>query len=268
MPTLRSPIKRHGGKHYLAKRIIAMMPPHVHYVEPFFGSGAVLFRKKPEDISEVVNDMDGELIAFWRVLQSPELFDRFQRVIEVTPFAEPLWQEAVDSTPADPVDRAVAFFIRYRQSRQALGRDFATMVKRTRRGMNDHVSAWLSAVNGLPEAVARLRRVLILNRPAVDVIRQNDGFETLFYLDPPYLHETRSSVGEYGAHEMTADDHKKLLTLLAGIKGKFLLSGYPSAMYDEFAQRYGWNATRKPIDNKASGSATKPKRTECIWCNY
>jgi DNA adenine methylase len=265
---ITKPLKWHGGKHYLAKRIIELMPPHTHYVEPFLGGGAVLFAKPCNGISEVVNDSDGELTSFWQVLRNPELFERFYRTVEVTPFCEAIWQDACRTVATGPVDRAVAFFIRFRQSRQGLGRDFSTMVKRTRRGMNDHASAWLSAVAGLPEAHRRLSRVVILNRDAIDVIRQNDGDKTLFYLDPPYLHATRSSVGEYRQHEMTDADHARLLDLLAGLRGKFILSGYASELYERHASANGWHLETVPIDNKASGGRQKPQRVECLWMNY
>ncbi len=72
MTKLTQPLKWHGGKHYLAKRIIELMPEHVHYVEPYFGGGAVLLQKDPEGVSEVVNDIDGELMSFWDCLRAPE----------------------------------------------------------------------------------------------------------------------------------------------------------------------------------------------------
>src|SRR5262249_5656803 len=148
----------------------------------------------------------------------------------------------------------------------ALERDFVTPVRnRTRRGMQEHCSAWLSAVEGLPAVHARLRRVLILNRPALDGIRSEDGPRTLFYLDPPYLTETRVSKSAYGPFEMTADDHNELLETLAGIRGRFLLSGYHSALYDSFARRHGWHCTDFLVVNQASGAASKRTMCEAVW---
>ena len=172
--------------------------------------------------------------------------------------------------PGGPVDNAIAFFIRYRQSRQGLGKDFATLSRnRTRRGMNEQVSSWLTAIEGLPEIHERLKRVVILNDDAVKVIRQQDGPNTLFYLDPPYLRETRSNGGgEYGEHEMTDQDHRKLLLGLAFVKGKFLLSGYRNAMYDGLAEASGWHRVDIHIDNKASSAKKKEIKTECVWMNY
>ena len=82
-----SPLKFHGGKHYLAKKIIELMPPHLHYVEPYAGGLSVLLAKDPEGISEVVNDLHKDLSNFWRVLQGGESFRVFQRLCEATPFS-------------------------------------------------------------------------------------------------------------------------------------------------------------------------------------
>ncbi len=267
--SLTPPLKWHGGKAYLAKEIISHMPPHLHYVEPFAGGLAVLLAKQYEGVSEVVNDLDGGLSNFWRVLSKPEMFADFVRAVEATPFSQELFRSAeaqVDS--GSDVERAVQFFIRCRQSRQGLRRDFATLSKnRTRRNMNEQVSSWLTAVDGLAEVHARLKRVVILNDDAVTVIRREDSPNTLFYLDPPYLHETRVTTGDY-AVEMTADDHADLLAALKELEGKFLLSGYPNAMYDDAAASNGWRRVEREIDCKASGAKEKPKRTEVLWMNY
>lgn len=279
----RQSIKRHGGKSYLAEWIISQMPPRVrnpnapaandsgwcHYVEPYFGGGAVLFALDEEGISEVVNDIDGELTNFWDVLKSPELFAEMERLLLVTPVSKVEFDRARNTRGMPPAERAVSFFVRNRQSRQGLGRDFATIVRnRTRRGMNELPSAWLSAIDGLPEVHERLRRVVILNDSALKVIRQQDGPRTLFYLDPPYLHETRSSTGEYGDWEMSSAQHFALLWLLTEIKGRFLLSGYDSALYHWFGQTFGWACDSIEIDNKASSSKSKEKRREVLWRNF
>jgi DNA adenine methylase len=288
---LTQPIKRHGGKAYLAEWIISQMPPRavnpnapadsdrgwVHYVEPYFGGGSVLLAQDPEGISEVVNDLDGELTNFWRVLQSVELFGEFKRFIETMPCSSVEFEYAKRTLQAvrhQPVgekpnaNRAGCFFIVCRQSRQALGRDFATIARnRTRRGMNELPSAWLSSIEGLPDVHARMRRVVVLNAHAPKVIKQQDGNRTLYYVDPPYLHETRSTTGEY-EHEMTRSQHVELLETLAKINGRFILSGYPSTLYTEYADRYGWHYESKQIDNKASGAEIKELKTECLWMNF
>lgn len=266
-----APIKWHGGKSYLAAQIIDLIPHHVHYVEPFFGGGAVLLQKPSrlvEGHSEVINDLYGELITFWRVLQSTELFPQFERRIALTPFAKPLWEEAVSSQSRDPVEIACSFFIRYRQSRQGLGRDFATMSRyRTRRGMNEQVSSWLSAIDGLAEAHNRLSRVAIYSEDACSVIRREDDSDTFFYCDPPYVRSTRVVEKAYSC-EMTNDQHQHLLETLGAVEGKFLLSGYRNDLYDTAAKKHGWKRLDITIDNKASSKKVKPKKVECLWLNY
>jgi DNA adenine methylase len=266
---VNGPLKWHGGKHYLAKRIVALMPPHIHYVEPYAGGLAVLLAKDPEGISEVVNDVDHELMNFWYVLKNEELFPEFVRVCRATPFSERDWREAVEGVTiyTSLIGRAWAFFVRCRQSLAGRMKSFAPLSRtRTRRGMNEQAAAWLSAVEGLPAVHERLRRVVVLNRDALDVIKQQDGPDTLFYLDPPYMSDTRSSPNVY-AHEMTEQQHADLLALLASVKGKFCLSGYRCGMYDAAAAGK-WHRTEFDLPNNSASGDTKQRRTECLWANF
>jgi DNA adenine methylase len=230
--------------------------------------------------SEVVNDIHGELINFWRTLQHREDFDAFRLRIELTPFSETEFDDALQctkalqpstpvvDTPESRIDRAVRFFILARQSRQGLMRDFATLSRnRTRSRINEQVSAWLNVIEGLPDVHQRLQKVVILNQDACDVIRKQDGEHTLFYCDPPYVHETRSTTADY-AFEMTEAQHRELLDVLANVRGKFMLSGYPSKLYEEWELRYGWKRHEYLIDNKASSGKVKETKTECLWCNF
>jgi len=256
-----SPIKYHGGKSYLAKRIVAMMPAHACYLEAFAGGLSVLFAKDGEGVAEFVNDLHGDLTNFWRVLRDE--FDAFHRIISCTPLSEIEFKE--NSRSDRPVDRAVHYFVRARQSRQGLRRDYCTPTKRLRQGMNENVSAWLTAVDGLPEIHQRLRRVEIWNRSAVDAIKKLDRLDLLVYADPPYVHETRSTTGEYGQFEMTTAQHVELLECLSGMQGKFLLSGYRCELYDDYAATHGWRCDEFELPNNASSKATKARKIECIW---
>lgn len=268
-----NPLKWHGGKSYLAPWIISHFPPHIHYVEPYFGGGAVLLAKPRgwiEGHSEVVNDINKGLANFWSVIRDDSAFMRLKQLCDLTEFSQDNFENAswTDDFGSASVHSAHGFFVRYRQSRQGLGKDFATLSRnRVRKGMNEQASAWLSAVEGLPEAHARLKRVVVLNDDALKVIKQQDGPNTFFYLDPPYLHETRVTKEDY-EHEMSASDHAELLALLDTIEGKFLLSGYRSDLYDTHAESCGWVRHEKLIDNKASSKATKDKKVECLWANF
>lgn len=280
--TVAGPLKWHGGKSYLAAWIHSLAPPSViddpvngytHRNIAFAGGLGEFWNWQPvEGISETVNDANHALSNFYAVLRDKVSFDVFKQQCEASPLECELFQQCRDATaqiltPNDPYS-AWAFFVKIRQSRQGLGKDYCTPTRRVRRGMNEQVSAWLSAVDGLPEAHARLRRVEILNIDALKFIDRLDHERALFYLDPPYIHGTRSSTGEYGRHEMTETQHFDLLKRLARIKGKFMLSGYHSPMYDADAKRFGWNCHEKSIDNKASSAKVKQQKTECVWTNY
>ena len=281
MATQVQPLKWHGGKSYLARWIHSLASPSVsedkahgytHRNYPFAGGLGELWGWECEGISEAANDIDGSLCGFWRCLQSKGLFAEFKRTVDAIPFSQREFEEWLlrggDNFEKYPYPAAVGFFIRFRQSRQGLGKDYATPTTRTRRGMNENVSAWLSAVEGLPECHERLKRVEIRNLDALEFIKKYDHPRALFYCDPPYLHETRSSTGEYGENEMSEDDHTALLASLSAIKGRFMLSGYNSDTYAEIANLCDWNRHEKTIDNKASSKKTKPKKVECVWTNY
>lgn len=272
--TLTPPIKWHGGKHYLAKKIVGLMPKHTHYVEPYFGGGAVLLAKDPDGVSEVVNDLNGTLMTFWEVLRDTELFGQFKRMCEATPFSQELWERAflelenhAQLLHEDPVVVAHLFFVAARQSMAGRMKDFTPLSRtRTRRGMNEQASAWLTAVEGLSAVHARLQRVVILSGNALDVIKAQDGQDTLFYLDPPYLHDTRKSTGEYGDFEMDEAGHAELLKTINRCSGKVMLSGYPSDLY--YRELGGWRLHKFDLPNNAAGGDTKRRMTECLWCNF
>ncbi len=217
------PLKWHGGKHYLAKHILNLMGRHLHYVEPYFGGGQVLFARdptdqrlwwqgpcsdgrKPDGVSELVNDIDGDLMNFYAVLKDPRRFEELRNRLELTLFAQPEWEAARDllAQPGDPsVERAAALFAFCRQSLAGRMKGFATPVRtRLRGGRNDGVNSWWGAINGLEAVHRRLQNVMILNKDAVDVIRSEDGPATLFYADPPYMDETRTAKKVY-KHEMS-----------------------------------------------------------------
>ena len=264
---LTPPLKWHGGKQPLARRIIALMPPHTTYVEPYAGGLGVLLAKSAADVSEIVNDIDGALTNFWNVLRDRKLYRKFLRSAQATAFCEATWKDAEKHlADADPARRAWAFFVRNRQSLAGRMDSFTPLtVTRTRRGMNEQVAAWLSAVEGLPQVHERLARVAILNRDALDVIRQHDAPTTLFYCDPPYVSDSRSTPDVY-AHEMTAAQHAKLLAALKNCQGKVILSGYASDQYDR--ELRSWSRLEIDRANSAASGDSKRRVTEIVWCNF
>lgn len=271
-------LKWHGGKSDLASRYWDVARPldwrPIHVVEPYCGGASFTLKGLARDLpySFVINDLSRDLTNFWRVLQCPTMFHCFQRQIEATPFSEWEFKHAERSYIANDLPdatAAAAFFIRNRQSLAGRMKGFTGITKtRVRRRMNNEVSAWLSTVDDLPWFHSLLRKVLILDaRPALEVIRKHDTPHTLFFVDPPYVHSTRSTSGEYGAHELTNDDHVELCHTLSVLKGKFLLCGYDNTIYEAARAAFGWQRRDFQINNHAAGGKTKEVKTECLWTN-
>jgi DNA adenine methylase len=261
---IRSPVKWHGGKHYLCHRIIDLFPPHNTYVEPFGGGASVLLNKEPSPV-EVYNDLDHAITRLFRVIRDDP--DRFQKLLALTPYSEVEFGSDLPET-TDETELARRDFVRWRMSLGGRGKAFSYTKHRVRRGMADVVSGYLSIIDEvLPEIVERLRSVQLIERSAKDVIRLWDSPDTLFYCDPPYVHSTRNkrTLDAYGV-EMTEADHRELADALRRVTGRVILSGYPSALYDEL---YGdWHYLDCEIANHASSTATKSRMTERLWCNW
>lgn len=283
---ISSPLKFHGGKQYLADRLWKLAPPHIHRVHPYGGGFGEGWNWPTEGYSEVYNDIDGRLTNFFLVLKDPGHFEEFKRQVEATPFSEfewnranahsisPLaligsaWRNGFTVSSGAMVAAAVEFFVLVRQSMAGRMDSFAPLSRnRVRRGMNEQVSAWLTAIDGLPAVHRRLMRMVILNQSALKVIRQQDGENTLFYADPPYLHETRTAKDVY-EYEMSWMDHARLLVTLSRIKGKFMLSGYDSALYRLAEKKYGWRRHEWDLPNNAASGSTKRRMKEILLCNY
>lgn len=276
--TKMNALKWHGGKTYLAKKIIKLMPRHLNYVEPYFGGGAVLFERDPNDlrfacglnkgVSEIVNDIDGRLINFWTVLRDRQLYTDFFRMCQATPFSGDIFASTFNLLDSpDPVEQAWAFFVNCRQSLAGRMKGFTGITKnRTRNQMNNEVSAWLRAIDGLQMVHERLQRVLILpSQPAINVIRTFDIPDTLFYLDPPYLRSTRVTYNEY-RYEMSKAQHAQLLQVIRGCEAKVMISGYSSPLYEEMLK--GWERFEFPLPNNASQAKVKETKIEIVWCNF
>lgn len=261
---LRPPVKWHGGKHYLASRIIELFPKHHTYLEPFGGAASVLLNKPPSEV-EVYNDLDGRITRLFRVLRDHG--EEFQRRLSLTPYSELEFRDALIEHP-DELEQARRDFVRWRLSLGGRGDSFSYTLHRVRRHMADVVSGYLSIIDEqLPHITERLRTVQIVAKPAVDVIRVWDGKDTLIYCDPPYVPDTRhsGSLEVYG-YEMTESQHRDLAAVLKKCKGHVVLSGYPSKLYDTLYR--GWHRVEFDIANHAAGAKTKSREVECVWRNY
>jgi DNA adenine methylase len=262
---VRPPVKWHGGKHYLVRRIVGCFPQHRIYLEPFGGGASVLLNKPPSEI-EIYNDLDGRISRLFRVLR-----DRGQEFVQRAQFVLYSQAEFMAARQAadigDEMDLALRDFVLWRQSFGGQGDSWSYTTTRSRGGMADVVNAWWTSIEGLPEITSRLRRVQILSQPAIEAIQRFDHPDALIYCDPPYVHATRSKgATDVYAVEMSDNDHRDLAEVLNGCQGRVLISGYPSALYSELYP--GWRRVDFDIANHAAGGHRKARETECLWCSF
>jgi DNA adenine methylase len=260
---LRPPLKWHGGKAYLARRIIGQFIDHRVYIEPFLGGGSVLLNKPPSPV-EVAGDTDADLMNFWAELQR-DLFDnRLLADIRDLPYAEEIFSRAkkaraLGNLPAH--SNASTFLVANRFSRGGLGKDFAWS-DRLRGGQPGDVNAWETIKAGMPRIGVRIMGVTFRTGPAVATIREFDAPDALIYCDPPYLHSTRSVPDAY-RHEMTEAQHVELLETLLACRGAVYLSGYRSDLYDRMLA--GWRRVEFDMPNHSGQGKAKQRRVECLW---
>lgn len=261
MPT-RPLLRYHGGKWLLAPWIIQHFPPHRTYVEPFCGAASVLLRK-PRSYCEVINDLSTQVVTLFQVLRSPAARD-LARVVGLTPFSRAEFEAAFAPTD-DPVEAARRMIIRSHQGFGAsgtLGHSTGWRASSTRCGSTP-AQDWAGLPQAIVDVAARLAGVFIDQRPALEVIDRHDRPDTLFYVDPPYVAETRGRGNPYDPKhsydaEMTDDDHHVLLARLRQCAGMAAVSGYRTALYDEALA--DWRRVERP--SMADGA--RP-RIECLW---
>ncbi len=255
----------YGGKYSHLDWLLPLLPNTTHYCEPFGGSAAVLLNRKPAPV-ETYNDIDGELVNFFRVLRNQQ--DELIGAIGLTPFSREEFRLAFSQEKdLSDLERARHFFICARQVRTGLAQTasegrWAHCKLTSRAGMAGAVSRWLGSVEGLSEIVQRLLRVQIENDPAIDVIKRYDSPETLFYCDPPYPHNSRGDSKAY-AYEMTDDEHRELAHVLQTVKGKVAVSGYDCPLMQELYS--DWKCIKAPLKQCHS---IKELRQEVLWINY
>lgn len=249
-------VRYHGGKVRIADKIVGLFPAHDCYVEPFGGGAAVLLAK-PRCKLEVYNDLDGEVVNLFRVIR--EGAEELARAVSLTPWARDEQEQSYHPTE-NQVERARRFLVR-----SHFGHGCGTHKKTGFRaaGWRQYklpVHCWGDLPDVVMDAAARMSGVVIEQRPAIQVMEANDRPETVHYVDPPYLPETRDAGKDY-AHEMTVDDHKTLIGCLRQLRGRVVLSGYASELYD--SALHDWR--RIELSALADGGR---KRTEVLWCNF
>jgi DNA adenine methylase len=253
---LKTPITYYGGKQKMLAYILPLIPEHQIYNEPFFGGGAVFWAKEPAKV-EFINDHNGEVINFYRILKHD--FQSLKNEIDVTLHSE-FQQKQAKSIYQNPsehskIKRAWAVRVLSHQSFYSIldntwkcskSRAMGAQIQSRKENFTDVYSK-------------RLERTSIFCRDALDVIKKSGHEETFHYIDPPYFN---ADMGHYGGY--TIADFEKLLQLLSEIKGKFMLSSYPSEALTRYAIKYGWNMVEYDLPRAAGGG----RKVEVLTVNY
>jgi len=253
---VKAVVKYPGAKWRIAPWIIEKLPAHHSYLEPYFGSGAVLFNK-PASRIETINDLDGDVVNLFRIIRDNP--GPLCRATATTPYSRQEYDAAFSGEPCDDIEQARRFLIRC-----WMGHGFRTNMKS---GWKNDVAGreaayavhnWQRLPAWLDVATERLRQVQIECRPALDLIKRFNRPNVLIYADPPYVMSTRR--GKQYACEMDDADHVALLEVLQRHQGPVALSGYDSALYNEHLR--GW--ARYQINTTAEKGLP---RVETLWVN-
>lgn len=264
---VKSPALRyHGAKFRLAKWVMQFFPPHSCYVEPYGGAAGVLLQKPRSEV-EVYNDLDGDVVNFFMVLRDPLSRRELIQACIQTPYARDEFDLAWEPTN-DRVERARRLAVR---AQMGFGSAGATKGKTgfridTRRKYGTCQQLWSEYPEAIRAAGERFAGVMIENRTALEVMAQHDATETLFFVDPPYMHETRvlgSGKAGYYRHEMTDAEHDELLTHLRGLSGAVVLSGYATDLYAD--RLSDW--THFETTSRISAGRGTAIRVENAWLN-
>jgi DNA adenine methylase len=266
-----SPLKQHGGKAYIAKKIISKMEFRDIFVEGFCATSITsLYLSRAYFTQMFCFDSNPFIINFWNVLQSEP--DRLIKFLRNTEYGEANFERAKEhlrsheDEPGEPFFDAAMFFIVNRMSRSADGKTFGWS-DRLRRGMPEYISAYGSAVENLGDISRLIKYINFRHGKYIDLMVEYELHKNpnvLQYLDPPYLPETRISKNSYGRHDMTEDEHKDLLDFVTrDCQGLTYLSGYNSSLYTSALADYesfSWS-----VSNNSSQQKIKPVKTEMLW---
>lgn len=260
--TLRPPFEYYGGKTHLAPKIAALLPPHDHYVEPFAGSLAVLLAKEPSR-AETANDLDGDLVTFWRVLRDrPE---ELERVCALTPHSVEEFVAAADRADCDELEAARRVFVVLTQGREhsLKPRDASGWRRGVKSSGRVTMPRALGSQAARISAVAeRMAGVSLENDDAINIIRRYGREPSVcIYADPPYLGDTRGNGGGYGIDQKEDGFHQAFADACNEAKASVIISGYDSPLYEELFE--GWHRTE--LTTRPTQSLDR--KMEVLWSN-
>jgi site-specific DNA-adenine methylase len=258
--TLKTPISYYGGKQTMARLIVSLIPPHRLYCEPFAG-GLAVFWAKPPSTMEVINDTNEAVVTFYQVLKSD--YAILRHLVLQTPVSRKVHRQTdfVLKYPDhfDKIKVALAFWVQTNVSFGAMigaGYGYA-------RTKNTQISKINNKKLQFGKHLSkRLENVDMECNDAIQVIKSRDCEDAFFYIDPPYFN---ADMGHYAGY--TKKDFTALLDYLSQIKGKFLLSSYPSDVLTEYVQKNNWQVYEKS-SKIAVTHLTNRIKTECLTANY
>lgn len=253
-------LRYHGSKWRIAPWIISYFPDHRIYVEPFGGGGSVLLRKQ-RSYGEVYNDLDREMVNLFKVVR--DRGDELLRKVQLTPFSrDEFFQSYYKSS--DPIEQARRTLVRCGMGfgSSAIQTEETTGFRgsATRKGTHPGID-WIKQNANIPKIINRLQGVIIENKDAFELIKYHDSPNTLFYVDPPYVHSSRKLIAGKKSvyrHEMTDEDHIRLAEILNSVSGMVLLSGYHTELYRDLYST--WFRTERTTRAELSKI-----RTEVLW---
>lgn len=267
---MKSPLIWPGGKGNQINKFLKYVPIHECYVEPFFGGGNLFFHKKRVSF-ETINDINSDVVNFFRVLKDENKFKEFYKLINLTPYSREIFTEAKNnykSYPFNTIERAYYWFITLRQSFSGNCSSWSYGVNNTdNRKINQTIGRWLSCIDNLPEVCTRLKYTQIENDDFEKVIDIYDNDKCFIYCDPPYLHETRKEKNMY-EYEMSRKDHERFLTACNKAKSKIMISGYYSDLYNTYLEKWIIKKHKVKVHMNNSRTSKNSDRIECLWMNY
>ena len=256
---MKTLLKYPGAKNRLASWIVSHIPPHKVYCEPFLGSGAVFLNKEPA-YNEILNDIDDDIYNFFKVAR--EQSEELCRLIETTPYSRTEYTTVFVKSEKEAlsIERARRFAVKCWQG-FGCGNTYKTGY---RRGIGDTspnpAKAWAKLPEAIQFAAERLKNAQIEQVDALKLIKDMHGENTFIYIDPPYMKDTRKKKNQYN-HEMTDEQHVKLLQIVKESDCKIMISAYENELYNECLK--GWKK-----EYKSTTSECSRKRTEVIYMNY
>lgn len=254
----RSAFRYYGGKWRLASWIISKFPKHYHYIEPCGGAASVLLQK-PVSAIETYNDLNGDVVNFFKVLR--ERPEELAFAVKWTPWARQEYEQAKASYEGDELERARRFWVYQTMgvcADPAKGSSSGMRLDSTTCGCAER-SGRDGVVENLFAVAKRLQKVQIESRPMNDIIMRLDGPLVLFYVDPPYVSGTRTHGKDMYGVEWSDSDHAEFIEIVQNLEGFCVISGYACELYEPL-ERAGWHREDKKALNNSGDT-----RTESLW---